>query len=248
MEDSIKALQQTIDDISKSDRTDEQKTAHRKMLLKLQSSCLEGIAKTAIKETVNYSEEDIQHYINIILNNGENMQQTALSDYPQYIEAQHSTKWKHLIKQAVKGSCFSKSKFKNKGLCYQRSTLERSKSLHTLRLNMSLLLAPLQQYQALEAKYKAAIKDSCESLEAYSEACLELEQLESVAAERKRIIDEIMNVYDEPLNNLKDKALLLSNIDAFKLKHNATDEQASKVFGVSRRTITNMRKELASVV
>lgn len=71
-----------------------------------------------------------------------------------------------------------------------------------------------------------------------------IEQLQVVVEEQRRVIDAITDVYNDDVMKGLDILSKVRAIDTFKEEHNCSDEQACRVFNISRMTLFRYRKSL----
>lgn len=212
---------------------------HRKNILALSKQCKKALGQTSLKEHV-YNDEEVMLYVQEILERGYALEQTKLAHNKRFIDAQHLARFKHIIKKAVQHSGFSYKAFKIDALAYQRSAIEQSATLHQLRLNVKAMIGPLQMYREFTAEPEP-IQYEWSSEE---QLLLEIEELKVQVAENRRIVEEMTSLYNVVLAEHKDKLSTITAIDAFKQEHNCSDEEACKVFKLSRSTLKRMRKEI----
>jgi hypothetical protein len=205
------------------------------------------MAETATKEH-NYDVDAITAYIDDILEDGYNLQATELSDYPEFVDAQKLKRWDTLIAERVEASMFGAKQFKIHSLRLLRSNIASAKTLHDLRQAVTLMISPLELYrdhcvlvQRTSAKQVAI--DNKETDQYIDDLLNEIEAKDKLLAERKRVLDEILTVYNEQDEEL----LLLSNIESAKKEHNLSDTEAAKVFGCSRKKLLAMRERITLV-
>ena len=222
----------------------EELDAYRLSLAAIKKAVGVKMAETATKEH-NYDIDEVTEYIDNILEDGFNLQATELSDEPKFVDAQKLKRWEDLIAERVELSPFGSKKFKIHSLRLLRSNIAKAKTLHDLRQAVTLMIGPLELYrdhcvlvQRTSAKQVAI--DNKETDKYIDELLLEIEAKDKLLAERKRVLDEILTVYNEQDEDL----LLLSNIESAKKQHNLSDTEAAKVFGCSRKKLLALRERI----
>lgn len=215
---------------------------HRKAILALNKQCSKALADTSQKDH-NYDSALVMSYIQEILKDGYNLVETKLSANQSLIDAQKLGRFKAMIKACVQQSEFSSSKFKIKELSYQRTEIEQSNTLHELRQNVKAMIGPLKMYR----EHTKEPEPTEYVLTTEDQLIVEVEQLKRELAEKNRIIAEITNLYDQPLLEYKTKLDTIKAIADFKTTHNCSDEEACKVFNISRATLKRMRAEVKEV-
>lgn len=201
------------------------------------------LAKTA-KGYKPIDEPALMQCINDILEDGYNLIETKLSDYPEFKDVQHVKKWKPLIKLCVQNSPFNRESFGTKHLSHLRNKIEASNCLHSLRENVKLMIEPMQLHRdnmslttllSLELRSKEAdiTKKYIDTLENQLQAAIKL------AEDRKEVIDSIMQTYDLEAEGIDS----LRKVKEVKRQHNFSDEQACKVVGISRRQYNALREK-----
>lgn len=240
----IKELAQKLTELTKygiQGMSDEQVKEHRKAILALSKQCNKALSETSQKDH-DYDDSLIIKYIDEILERGYRLEETKLAHNTMFVEAQKLTRFKHFIKHRVQHSCFSSKQFKVKELQYQRLQIEQSSTLHELRQNVKAIIGPLKLYREYntelpQLEYELATEDSL---------IKEIEQLTLELEDKKRIIREITHLYDTPLLDLKNKETTVKEIEEFKLVNNCSDEEACKVFDISRSKLKRMRSDILS--
>lgn len=238
----IKALTEQLQELTKygiQGLSDEQVKEQRKAILALDKQCKQALAATSQKDH-NYNESLVMDYVQQVLADGYNLVETKLAQNKQLIEAQKLTRFKPIIKACVQQSNFSYKKFKIKELLYQRNQIEQSSTLHELRQNVKAIIGPLRMYREANKEpepiqYKLTTED---------ELILEIEQLKKIVAEKERVISELTSIYNDGLVASLDITRKVKAIDDFKKEHSCSDDQACKVFKLSRMTLSRYRKEL----
>jgi hypothetical protein len=112
--------------------TKEQLKAYRLDLAAIKKAVGAKMAETSTKDH-SYDDDEVTEYIDSILEDGFNLIETELSDYPEFIYAQKLTRWSDLIAERVEASLFGAKKFKIHSLRFLRTNIARSKTLHELR-------------------------------------------------------------------------------------------------------------------
>lgn len=222
----------------------EELSSHRLDILILQRHLKLKLAETAAQEPGNYEDEAVRAYIAQILNNGFNLNATALSAAPEFRDAQKLKHFKDFIQEIVESSPFGEKQFKIHELRLQRSAIARSKTLHDLRRNVDLMIGPLKLYRELEELKAVAEQDDKARIAEISVLLEDIEEKDSIIVEQKRMLSEVMSLY-EPAS---DKAELLQQIEDFKALCQCSDKEAAKVFNMSDRTIRRLRNEYGSKV
>ena len=238
----IKALSEQLQEFTKygiQGMSDQQVKEHRKAILALSKQCNKALSETSQKDH-SYDDSLVMDYVQQVLSDGYNLVETKLAQNKQLIEAQKLTRFKAIIKACVQQSNFSYKKFKIKELLYQRNQIEQSSTLHELRQNVKAIIGPLRMHREANKdpepiQYKLTTED---------ELILEIERLEKVVAEKERVINEITSIYNDGLAASLDISRKVKAIDDFKKEHNCSDDQACKVFKLSRMTLSRYRKEL----
>lgn len=238
----LKELSQTLAELTQygiDGMSDDQVKEHRKSILALTKQCNKALAETSQKEH-DYDDSLVMDYIQQVLSNGHNLIETKLAHNKKLIDAQKLGRFKSMIKACVQNSDFSHNKFKIKELAYQRNEIEQSNTLHELRQNVKAIIGPLKMHREYNKEPEALEY----ALTTEDELIIEIEQLRLELAEKNRIIAEITNLYDQPLIDYKNKIDTVKSIDDFKIVHNCNDEEACKVFNISRSTLKRMRADV----
>lgn len=216
---------------------------HRNKILALNKQCKEALAQTSLKEH-NYDDSLVMNYIIKVLSAGYNLEETKLSQDNSLADAQKLTRWKALIKACVQNSEFSYANFKIKELLYQRNAIEHSSTLHELRQNVKAIIGPLKMYR----EYNKPEQTIEYEISTEDKLLIEVEQLKAVVVEQRRVIDAITDVYNDGVMKGLDVVRKVKAIDAFKQEHSCSDEQACKVFNISRMTLSRYRKDIENTV
>ena len=238
----FKDITQSLEELTKygiNGMSDGEVKEHRKAILAISKQCQKALAQTSQKEH-KYDDALVVAYIQEILDRGFNLEETKLAYNKSFIEAQKLTRFKPLIKGCVQNSKFSYDSFKIKDLLHQRNNIEQSSTLHELRQNVKAMIGPLRMYRE-SIKEPEPIQYELTTEE---QLIIEVEQLRQELAEKNRIIAEITKLYDQPLIELKSKEETIKAIADFKQQHNCNDEEACKVFKISRATLKRMRSEV----
>lgn len=249
----VEALQNVLEQLSNvivsvdcPSMTEENIAEYRKFMLKVQSTAIEGVAKTGRKEH-NYDTNEISAYIDLVLQRAFDLIETNPGDVPKLKDAQTIKRYRSLIKERVKLSPFGEANFHIKELSVQRRNIENSASLHELRQNVKAMIPVLKLY----LDYCDSRNDNEEVMKYTAEwvpaqehdaVLCELEIERKLSADRKRVIEEIIDGLYLPSSEMTGEELLKA-VDDFKIKHQCSDEEAAKVFGTSRSKITRLRKE-----
>lgn len=225
----------------------EELAAYRLSLAAIKKAVGAKMAETSTKEH-NYDIDEVTEYIDNILEDGYNLQATELSDEPQFVDAQRLTRWTDLIAERVEASKFGSKRFKIHSLRLLRSNIAKSKTLHDLRQAVTLMIDPLQLWNdhcvlVQRTSKKQVALDNKQTDEYIDDLLKEIEAKDKLLAERKRVLDEILTVYNEQDEEL----LLLSNIESAKKEHNLSDTEAAKVFGCSRKKLLALRERITLV-
>lgn len=216
---------------------------HRNKIIALNKQCKEALAQTSLKEH-NYDDSLVMNYIFKVLSAGYNLEETKLSQDKSLADAQKLTRWKALIKACVQNSEFSYANFKIKELLYQRNAIEHSRTLHELRQNVKAIIGPLKMHR----EYNKPEQTIEYEISTEDKLLIEVEQLKAVVVEQRRVIDAITDVYNDGVMKGLDVVRKVKAIDAFKQEHNCSDEQACKVFNISRMTLSRYRKDMENAV
>jgi hypothetical protein len=218
--------------------------AYRKQLVNIGRKTSKALSATSKKE-YSVTEEEVEAYVKSILEDGYNLQPTKLSTVYKFIDLQQTVRYKDVISNCVQHSSFSSTKFKYKELAHQRSNIEHSKNLHTLRKAVTDMIGPLK---LLKESIKSAPTIQYK-LTTEEELIIEVDKLKIVLSERERMLSEIMHLYNEPFSadSLQGSALLKA-VEDFKVQHCCNDTEACKVFGVSRSKLARTRKECSKGV
>ena len=222
----------------------EELTAYRLSLQAIKKAVGVKMAETSTKEHI-YDLEEVTEYIDSILEDGFNLIETELSDYPEFIDAQKLTRWSDLIAERVAASKFGSKQFKIHSLRLLRSNIARSKTMHELRQAVTMMIGPLQLWndhcmlvQRTSPKQQAI--DNKDTDQYIDSLLLEIEAKDKLLGERKRVIDELLSVYSEDDSDFA----LLRNIENAKTEHNLSDTQAAKMFGCSRKKLLTLRERI----
>ena len=224
--------------------TREELAAYRLSLAAIKKAVCAKMAETSTKEHI-YDIEDVTEYIDSILEDGFNLIETKLSDYPEFINAQKLTRWSDLIAERVEASPFGAKEFKIHSLRFLRANIARSKTMHELRQAITMMIGPLQLWNdhyllVQKTSSKQVAIDNKETDQYIDSLLIEIEEKDELLAQRKRVIDEIYSVYSESDSDID----TLRNIESAKKEHNLSDTQAAKMFGISRTKLTALRKSI----
>lgn len=222
----------------------EQLAAYRLNLLAIKKAVGAKMAETSTKEHI-YDLKEVTEYIDSILEDGFNLIETELSDYPAFIDAQRLTRWSDLIAERVAASLFGAKQFKIHSLRLLRSNIARSKTMHELRQAVTMMIDPLQLWNdhcllVQKTSRKQVAIDNKETDQYIDSLLIEIEEKDKLLAQRKRVIDEICSVYSESDSDFD----TLRNIESAKKEHNLSDTQAAKMFGISRTKLTALRESI----
>jgi hypothetical protein len=222
----------------------EELAAYRLSLAAIKKAVGAKMAETSTKEHI-YDIDEVTEYIDAILKDGFNLNETELSDYPEFIDAQKLTRWSDLIAERVEASMFGAKKFKVHSLRFLRTNIARSKTLHDLRQAVTMMIGPLQLWNdhcvlVQKTSHKQVAIDNKETDQYIDSLLLEIEEKDKLLAQRKRVIDEIYSVYSESDSDID----TLRNIESAKKEHNLSDTQAAKMFGISRTKLTALRESI----
>lgn len=243
--EQINNIEQLVSNINidKSALSDYDLIVYRKALLRIGNSVKSVVKTTAVKEHTATDEAVMSHVFDM-LSAGFNLIPSSLT---LFTNSQHTTKWKHIIKHCVKKSMFGISRFKIKHLRYQRNNIERATTLHDLRQSINAIIGPLSLYrqQAIreQVMYDTDYNDMLLECINVDSLIIENNRLSLLLSERGRVIDEMMSLYNEPMETLTGDYMVTA-IDQFKALHSATDEQACKVLGVHKRALYRQRKAI----
>lgn len=218
---------------------------YRKTLSKVQGTAKDGLSKTSRKE-LNFDEKEIIQYIDWVLQRGYELIETNPNDVPRLNDAQTIKRYRKFIKERVQVSSFGEDKFKIVALSVQRKSIENSANLHQLRQNIKAMIPVLKlyhEYIALRGCYDEIMAYTTTWIPAqdHDAVLLELEAEQKLSAERKRVIDEMIDGLYLPASEMTDEELLKA-VDDFKVKHQCSDEEAAKVFSTNRTKITRLRR------
>lgn len=202
------------------------------------------MAETSTKEH-NYADDAIVAYIDEILEDGFNLIETELSDYPEFVDAQRLKRWSKLIGERVEASVFGSKKFKIHSLRLLRSNIASAKTLHDLRKAVTMMISPLQLWRdhvaLMDATSDKAVNAANAENDKYIDSLLlENEALRDVAVERKRVIDSMLTCYDE----VDEEIALLQRCEGAKKEHNLSDAQLCDMFNISRSKLHKLRKDI----
>ena len=241
---TLSRMAQEITDnpIDINNMTDREVSAYRSTLLAISKASAQAISKTSRKDH-NYDDGYVREYINQVLDNGVNKIPTKLSVSKYLADAQHLTRWKGMIKECVQDSGFKRKGWLHDGLRMQRSAIEQSSTLHTLRQSINLIVGPLNMIDEHNKRI-----DDIHRVRDYppidvDRLCRELDRTTKLCNERGRVIDEMIGLYSGSLP-LSIDGQTLSIVDEFKLAHRCSDGDACRVLGISRRTVTSLRSAL----
>ena len=233
------------DDTDPKKLSREELEAYRLSLAAIKKAVGAKMAETGTKEHI-YDDDEVTEYIDNILEDGFNLQATELSDEPKFVDAQRLKRWEALIAERVEASKFGSKQFKIYSLRLLRSNIAKAKTLHDLRKAVTLMIDPLQLWndhcvlvQRTSPKQQAI--DNKDTDQYIDSLLLEIEAKDKLLGERKRVIDELLSVYSESDSDI-DK---LRNIENAKTEHNLSDEQAAKMFGLSRKQLRLLRERIS---
>lgn len=218
--------------------------AYRLQLAHIKKLCGTKMAETSTKQHF-YDDADISAYIDAILEDGYNLQETELSDYPEFVDAQRLKRWSALIGERVELSCFGSKNFRVHSLRLLRSNIATAKTLHDLRKAVTLMISPLDlwnQHESLVQQYspKNLAKNDKETDSYIDSLLIEIESKDKLLAERKRVIDSMLTVYQESDEDIA----VLRNCESAKVEHNLSDTQAAELFGISRKKLLRLRADI----
>ena len=224
--------------------TEEQLKAYRLDLAAIKKAVGVKMAETSTKEHI-YDDDEVTEYIDNILEDGFNLNETELSDYPEFIDAQRLKRWEALIAERVEASKFGSKQFKIHSLRLLRSNIARSKTMHELRQAVTMMIDPLQLWNdhcvlVQKTSRKQVAIDNKDTEQYIDSLLIEIEEKDKLLAQRKRVIDEICSVYSEDDSDFA----LLRNIESAKKEHSLSDTQAAKMFGISRTKLTALRESI----
>lgn len=222
----------------------EELEAYRLSLAAIKKAVGAKMAETSTKEHI-YDDDEVKDYIDAILEDGYNLNETELSDYPEFIDAQKLKRWDTLIAERVEASKFGAKVFKIHQLRLLRSNIAKSRTLHELRMSVNLMISPLQLWNdhcvLVQRTSKKQVAQDNKEVDAFIDSILiENEELKKESAERKRIIDCMLSCYEECDSDIQ----LLRNIEGAKKEHGLSDTDAAKVFGVSRKKLLSLRENI----
>lgn len=226
-----------------SQMSEAQAAAYRNQLNSFNTVYGTKMAETSTKDHI-YDDDKIKEYIQAILEDGFNLNETVLSDYPEFVDAQRLRRWTDMIQECVRESSFG-AKFNVACLKGLRTNISRSKTLHDLRRSVTLMIQPLQLWNdhvSLQAYYSK--KSTKERKEDYNDdvsaLSKEIIKVQSLSDERKRVLDSLLEVYDEGSEDIQ----ILRNCESAKKQHNLSDTQAAEMFGISRSYLLKLRKNV----
>ena len=222
----------------------EELAAYRLSLAAIKKAVGAKMAETSTKEHI-YDLEEVTEYIDSILEDGFNLIETELSDYPEFIDAQKLTRWSDLIAERVAASPFGAKNFKIHSLRLLRSNIAKAKTMHELRQAVTMMIGPLQLWNdhyllVQKTSRKQVAIDNKETDQYIDSLLIEIEEKDKLLAQRKRVIDEICSVYSESDSDFD----TLRNIESAKKEHNLSDTQAAKMFGISRKKLLTLRDKI----
>lgn len=247
VQEVLTSLATVINEAECSAMPEEVLAEYRKTLSKVQSKAKEGLAKTSRKE-LNFNEQEVAAYIDWVLQRGFALVETNPSDAPKLNDAQMIKRFKLLIKKRVKVSQFGESQFKITVLSVQRKNIESATSLHELRQSIKAMIPVLKLYRdhaLLVASYDEIMDHATAwvSQQEHDAVLLELEVEQKLSADRKRVIDEMIDGLYKPSSEMSDEELLQA-VDGFKKLHKCNDEEAACFYGTSRSTVSRLRSKL----
>jgi len=235
-------LEEEFKSLNKSDA--DEVLAGRRFLSKLMKDAATKMAETSTKEH-DYDDDEIKDYIDCILENGFNLQETHLSDFPDFEDAQKLKRWSDLIGERVEASEFSAQKLKAKPLRTLRSAIAQAKTLHELRQAVNGMIGPLRLWRDHQALLEATSPkqvalENKEAMKYTESVLLELEAMTELAEERKRVLNELLSFYTEDASDI----VLLRNCEMAKKQHCLSDQQAAQMHGISRTKLVKLRTEI----
>lgn len=202
--------------------------AHRAQISKMITQCKLLMKDTAEpKESVDI--EVVQKYIKEVLDLGFECKEIKQHEYPELQDLQHSNAFADLIKAQVQISPFSSKTFKVKHLSYQRSDIEKSKTLHQLRQSMKAIKSSLEFYREQQEA-----KDSIAWLTE------EYNNLSKALEEKERMLNEIMGLYEDSYDDIT----LYRNICNAKQTLSLSDVDVLKVFNISKHKLQSLRENV----
>lgn len=218
--------------------------AYRRFLSNLVKAAAAKMAETSTK-VHDYDDDEVETYIDRILENGFNLEETNLSNVSDFEEAQKLKRWSDLIGERVEVSEFGAKNFKAKPLRTLRSAIAQAKTLHELRQAVNGMIGPLQlwrDYQTLleATSPKQVALENKEAMKYTESVLLELEKMTALAEERGRLLSELVTCYSEDDSDIA----LLRNCEMAKKEHCLSDQQAAQMFGISRTKLLKLRTEI----
>lgn len=234
----------TTDSTDPKALSQEELSSYRLQLAAVKKLIGTKMAETSTKEH-SYDDDKVAAYIDDILEDGFNLNETELSDYPEYVDAQRLKRWAELIGERVEASVFGSKKFKIHSLRLLRSNIASAKTLHDLRKAVTLMISPLSLWRdhvALMATTsdKAVNEANAENDKYINTILLENEALRKVADERKRVIDSMLTCYTE----VDEDIALLQQCESAKKEHNLSDTLVCNLFKISRNKLNTLRKDI----
>lgn len=217
----------------------------RRHLARIMKDVAKKMAQTSSRDHT-YDDDEVKAYIDRILVNGFNLIETSLSDFSDFEDAQRLKRWSDLIGERVEASEFSAKKWTAKPLRSLRSAIAQAKTLHELRQAVNGMVAPLELWRDHQALLEAASPkqvalENKEAMKYMESVLLELEEMTKLAEERVRVINELLSSYSEDASDIA----LLRNCEMAKKEHSLSDQEAAKVFGISRTKLLKLRTEIS---
>ena len=181
----------------------------------------------------DFEDGEIEEYITGILESTWEADASKARSFYDYEDIQNLRCLGDKIKAAVEVSPFGVKNFKIKHLQSLRTKLAASKTIHELRQNCKIMAAQLEYYRASEA----AIAELTEMNKWLSK---ETDKLHRVAEDAFRVVNGVVPFYDAGMDDIA----LLKNIESAKNNNNLSDTEAAKLFGVSRKKLITLRKDI----
>lgn len=181
----------------------------------------------------DFEDGEIEEYITCILESTWEADASKARSFYDYEDIQNLRCLGDKIKVAVEYSPFGVKNFKIKHLQSLRTKLAASKTIHELRQNCKIMAAQLEYYRASEA----AIAELTEMNKWLSK---ETDHLHRVAEDAFRVVNGVVPFYDAGMDDIA----LLKNIESAKNNNKLSDTEAAKLFGVSRKKLLTLRKDI----
>jgi hypothetical protein len=233
-----------IETANVSKMSGEELAAHRLTIITLDKHLKSKLAETAVTTVGSFDHDEITTYISTILENGFNLIATELQDFPAFVEAQGSKRFRRLIAECVEASGFGKRRFKIQPLRFQRSAIAKSKTIHELRQNVKGMIGPLTIYRQLRELESTVAMDDRSAARETDALYREIEEKDAMITDLRRVLSEIMPMYEPSAK----KADLLRQIEEFKASTGCSDKEAGKVFDLSESTIKRLRRDYAPML